>query len=110
MKIHIIDEPAEPEDNQRHPPGQHLRITTSRKYSVTSRNDVGGTMPVPRGQYAVIVLRSWFDYETGNRYVGQLVEQAAVDAMAKAGRTPYGPKVSDWDPSVVYFSDEEVTQ
>ncbi len=110
MKIHFLSdgEIGEPEDNQRHLPGTRLRIASTRTYGITSHNDVGGTADVPRGQYAVIVTRSWFDYETGNRYIGQLIEQVDVDRVTAATRTAYGPKTAGWDPSIVYFGDEEV--
>jgi hypothetical protein len=88
--------------------GQRLTLKTDGGYGVATRNDVGGTEKIPDGEYDVIVIKAWWDYETGDRYHGQVVKQADVDRIAAATATPYTPKSREYDPSLVFFSDDVV--
>ena len=110
IRILSDEETREPDGNRRRPAGDRLFVKADGGFKVSALNDVGGTCEVPAGRYAVVVTRSWYDYEVGNRYVGQLTSQADVDRLAGAARTPFEPKKAGWDPSVVYFSDDAIVQ
>jgi hypothetical protein len=85
-----------------------LIIRAKGGWDVIMRNDIGGTEKVPAGDYAVIIVRKWWDYETGWRHIGMVTNQDDADRIAAAGRTVYGPKDKAWDPTLVYFDDDAI--
>lgn len=75
-------------------------------------NDLGGTEMSDRhdiqGTFDVKVTRTFYDYETGQRYVGRLVKPEDVERTRKAGTTEYAPKKAGWDPAVVYWHGSDI--
>ena len=78
-------------------------------------NDVGGTEidfgefgdGLPRPMRAKID-RKFYDYETGQRFVGHLVDEKDVAVLRERGATKWAPKVAAWNPAKVYFGDRDV--
>lgn len=86
--------------------------------------EVGGTLILDGfTNKACVVTRSFWDYETGWRFVGRLVDEADIQAVRQLGTTgrtaeeyreryPANPDLaestakalSEYDPAVVYFS------
>jgi hypothetical protein len=94
--------------------------------SVSIINDVGGTSTLPAGDYPVRLLRSWYDEETGVRWLGNLLDAADIETARRAGTTGLTPKdyratdgarhynrvlaaAREFDPGRVYFSDWDFT-
>lgn len=55
------------------------------------RNDVGGTEIMTRN-VTVMVVKKWYDYETGWRFIGKLYNMTDVEAMRAAGVTRLKPE------------------
>jgi hypothetical protein len=55
-------------------------------------NDVGGTVDLPAGSYRVQLLKSWADYEIGDRCAGDLIDPMDIDVARKAGTTGHTPE------------------
>lgn len=88
---------------------------------VTITNDVGGTTPLPAGDYKVKLIGGFNDEETGRIFHARLVDPAQVEIARKAGqvhqpgwKTPRLPdgavkhaldSLRVFDPSFVIFSE-----
>lgn len=55
-------------------------------------NDVGGSSELPPGRYRVRVVRTWHDYEIGDRAEGVLLDDADVEVSRRAGTTDWTPE------------------
>ncbi len=89
-----------------HEPGSILMIDADGTIStVNMHNDVGGTIEAPEGKYRVTVVRSWWDYETGNRYVGAPLMKDA-EALYRSSYTPHAPKVPN--EGFLYFGQDAI--
>jgi len=73
-------------------------------------NDVGGTEAAPKGTYHIVVLREFYDYETGDRAIGTLTRPEEIERLVKAGTTRYEPKNHSWHPARVYFHLADATE
>lgn len=83
-------------------------------------NDVGGTTFI-EGTVAAEITESFYDYETGQRYIGKLINKKDIDKATKTGKTgclpeyykKYGDKLyqetleanTNYNPKKVYFSE-----
>ena len=93
--------------------------------SLSITNDVGGTTHLPVGQYRVRLLRSWYDYETGIRCIGRLLDPDNIAIARRTGTTGFRPDdyskygrrhyertrvaAREYDPARVYFHLDEFT-
>ena len=80
---------------------------------VAFSNDMGGTEMIEKGiRFKVEVTKSWYDYETGQRYHGRLLEAKDVARVRREGTTGHADQRpadrGPWDPSVVYFGSHDV--
>lgn len=55
-------------------------------------NDVGGTSWLPDGAYRVRVLSSLYDYETGIRFIGELLDERDIAVARRVGTTGFLPE------------------
>lgn len=93
-------------------------------YSVTIKNDIGGSGKLPKGRYLVRIVKEWDDDETGQVLHGVLLDEKDIEKARKAGTTPWtaehyrreypkNPKLCEevaqakktFNPKVVYFSE-----
>jgi len=87
-------------------------------------NNVGGTTHV-RGIFKVKITDSWHDYETGYRFIGQLINDIDIEQSRKSGTTKYTPEdykncpnknlynstleaYNNFNPAKVYFSENDI--
>lgn len=90
-------------------------------------NDVGGTTSLPAGRYRVEVTRGFHDYETGERMVGRLLDEADIEVAREVGTTgwtlehfsreygaAYGERIRRarraFNPVVVYFAGRDFAE
>lgn len=126
MKIIMItDEEA---DMPTHPAPAEVNDEVLVTGTLCAHNDVGGTEILKHAGVMVRVTRSFWDYETGWRFVGKIDDEsivALVRQQATTGidvedyRTKYPTAVeliasaekarAEFDPSVVYFSEGDFT-
>lgn len=104
--------------------GQRVRLKPGTLYF---NNDVGGTSDLAHDGCFVEVTKSFWDYETGWRYHGRILDPALIERVRQAGTTGYtpehyaehypnNPKLAEdarrardvFDPTRVYFSEHEV--
>lgn len=91
--------------------------------SLWMKNDMGGTCALPSGSYRVMLTKTWYDYETGQRCIGRLVDRADVEKARKFGTIDVSKYSADimeqakkakaktqFDPSEVYFSAHQVME
>lgn len=87
------------------------------------QNDVGGTTDI-KGIMKARITDSWYDYETGYRFTGELINQEDIERARIAGttgRTPEDYKDSpgslynhtvearkNFNPAIVYFSQHDI--
>lgn len=99
--------------------GTHAGDSTT----VSVTNDVGGHSSLPTGRYAVRITKSWDDYETGRRLIGELLDPKDIETSRKAGTTGHTPEsyakygaghvekvkkaAAEFDPKTVYFHGDE---
>jgi hypothetical protein len=93
--------------------------------TLTILNDVGGSEQLPTGNYRVRLITSWFDYETGVRCIGELIDLEDIETALQTGTTGFTPEdyrqygeehyertrmaVHEFDPGRVYFSEDDFT-
>ncbi len=86
-------------------------------------NDVGGTSFLPAWRYRVRILKSWYDYETGTRCIGRLLDPADVATARLTGTSGFKPEdyrkygdknyeqtrlaAAQFNPAQVYFSSSD---
>lgn len=90
--------------------GKYVTVTAQREYDVCFNNDYGGTVSVKPGTtMTVLITKQWHDYETGWRFIGQVLDKADRERLVKAGTT--GPKKKPgYCPDRVYFSNREIKE
>ncbi len=97
------------------------RLGTTSRLSIL--NDVGGTAELPTGNYRVRLLTSWYDYETGTRCIGELIDLKDIATALEVGTTGYTPEdyrkygeehlertfkaAHEFDPGRVYFHEDD---
>jgi hypothetical protein len=59
--------------------------------SLSIRNDVGGSAYLPPGRYRIRLLRTTYDYETGWRCTGDLLDHAQIEIARNVGTTGFTP-------------------
>lgn len=67
-------------------------------------NDLGGTSQLPPGRYRIRLDRSFDDYETGVRCIGELVDDEAIEIATKTGTSGFASGDMPYRPTRVYFS------
>jgi hypothetical protein len=93
--------------------------------TVSVTNDVGGHSSLPEGRYPVRITKTWDDYETGRRMIGELLFPKDIETARKAGTTgrtaeeyaKYGADhvekvkkaAAAFDPKTVYFHGDDFT-
>lgn len=102
--------------------GTHAGDSTT----VSVTNDVGGHSSLPLGRYPVRITKTWDDYETGRRMIGELMFPKDIETARKAGTTGYTPEhyakkcnaefvenvkkaLAAFDPKTVYFHGDDFT-
>ena len=79
-------------------------------------NDCGGTAMLDECSMRVKIVSQFYDYETGQRFIGALVDEKDVAALRKLGTTGHAGKYPPhtpgwvWDPAKVYFGDHEIAR
>lgn len=66
-------------------------------------NDVGGTTVLPERSYRVEITRGFYDYETGQRLIGVLLDSEDVARARVTGTTGFADGSHNFHPEVVYF-------
>lgn len=73
-------------------------------------NDQGGTVLDTEMEIEVEIIKSWEDYEIGQRYIGQVLDDEVIKKLAVLGTTGHATtkQSSDYYPKRVYFGPEEI--
>jgi hypothetical protein len=91
--------------------GDVVLATVTNKYELCCDNSLGGTESMPVGTYRIRITHAWFDYETGDRAKGVLLDEKDIAMvrekfLIKNIPTQYaaGAKVrtEEWNPAEVY--------
>ena len=115
----MID-PEVPDRDCPHEVGEIVHINRA-----SSNNDVGGTLMLGDREFDVEIVRSFWDYETGWRFWGRLLDADDVETVKQLGVTglnhPYrkdlrglpgfenkDPDFWIYDPARVYFSEFDI--
>jgi len=93
--------------------------------TVSVINDVGGYSSLPLGRYPVRITKTWDDYKTGRRMIGELMFPKDIETARKAGITGYAPEsyakygadhlakvkkaAAEFDPKMVCFHGDDFT-
>jgi hypothetical protein len=89
-------------------------------------NNVGGSTHV-RGTFKVKVTESWYDYETGYNFKGEIINAEDIETVRKAGTTGRIPEdykdcpnknlytqtleaYNNYNPTQVYFSQFDIVE
>lgn len=78
------------------------RVT--REFQLCCSNSLGGTESMPNGLYRIQVTEVWYDYETGDRAKGLLLDEKDVEMVRKKFFIEGTPavKLEFWNPASVY--------
>jgi hypothetical protein len=58
--------------------GDVVLATVTNEYQLCCNNSLGGTESMPVGTYRIRVTKAWFDYETGDRAKGVLLDEKDI--------------------------------
>lgn len=88
-----------------------------------SNNQVGGTIFL-KGTFHAVITKTWYDYEIGQRYIGELFEESEIKQNQEAGKTKYTPEhykqhseemyqdmlklFNSYNPKIIYFGEHQI--
>lgn len=117
----MIEEPSRPNP---YPVGTVVRLKSGAIYF---SNDVGGTSFIDQPGVRAEVIHAFWDYETGWRYHGRLLEKSVIERVREEGTSGHTPEtyarncpnradlfesakkaMAEFDPSRIFFSEDEV--
>lgn len=67
-----------------------------------ANNQAGGTIHL-LGTFHAKIVKSWHDYEIGDRYIGELLREDEIEASRQAGKVSFSELTKEYDPRRVYF-------
>lgn len=85
-----------------------------------ARNQVGGSTRI-EGKIQAKITDTWNDYETGQRYIGEITNEEDIEVSKNAGKVNFTPEdykkygrehyleakkaFKSWDPTKIYFGE-----